>query len=97
MWVRFGPEGFTSDRPGRDHVRLTLEIRDDGEGISQEDLPHIFDLFYRSDASRNSRGLGLGLPLVKKIAEYHGGTISVSSEKEKGSAFLVTLPLKNSD
>lgn len=95
VWVRFGPEGFTSDRPERDHVRLTLEIRDDGEGISQEDLPHIFDLFYRSDASRNSRGLGLGLPLVKKIAEYHGGSISVSSEKEKGSAFLVTLPLKN--
>ena len=67
------------------------ELADDGEGISPEDLPHIWELFYRGDKSRSSKGTGLGLALVKQIVEFHKGRISVESELGKGSTFKITL------
>ena len=65
----------------------------DGAGIAAEDLPHIWEMFYRADKSRSTRGLGLGLPLVKQIAAYHGGTVRVESELGNGSVFRVTMPV----
>lgn len=91
--LRYGREN------GRVDVSLTrrgenieLTVRDDGAGIAAEDLPHIWEMFYRADKSRSTRGLGLGLPLVRQIAAYHGGTVSVESEPGKGSVFRVILP-----
>ncbi|MCR5824958.1 MAG: HAMP domain-containing histidine kinase [Oscillospiraceae bacterium] len=71
---------------------VTLCVSDDGPGISPEDLPHIWETFYRADKSRSSRGLGLGLPLVRQIAAYHGGTVSVESTPGVGSTFRVSVP-----
>lgn len=72
-----------------------LRISDNGEGIQAEDLPHIFEAFYRGDRSRSRRrgGTGLGLALVQRIVETHGGRISVESELGRGSVFTLTLPL----
>ncbi len=71
-----------------------LEVIDTGVGISAEDLPHIFERFYRADKSRNRNEghSGLGLAIVKAILDAHGGTISATSEMGKGSTFIVRLP-----
>lgn len=74
-----------------DGVRII--VRDTGVGISAEDLPRIFDRFYRADKSRhNSGGSGLGLSIVKAIVEAHDGTVDVSSTVGAGSEFTVCLP-----
>jgi heavy metal sensor kinase len=74
--------------------KVTVEVCDSGGGISQQDLPHIFERFYRSDKSRNrdSGGAGLGLSLAKWIVEAHGGFIEVESAVDSGSTFRVALP-----
>lgn len=64
-------------------------ISDKGMGISTEDLPHIFDRFYRSDKSRGTEGFGLGLAIAKSISDAHNAEISVKSELGKGSKFTV--------
>ena len=70
-----------------------LVIADDGCGIEKEDLPHIFERFYRTDSSRNSRtgGSGLGLAIAKKIMDEHGGRIWAESELGKGTEVYFTL------
>ncbi len=72
-----------------------LSVCDTGIGISPEDLPHIFERFYRADParSRDRGGSGLGLTIVKSIVEEHGGSISVESTPGKGSIFRVKLPV----
>lgn len=84
-----GAEGLpaASKGPG-----IILAVTDDGIGISQEDLPKIFDRFYRSDSSRSVQGTGLGLSMVKKIAELHGADVEVISEPDKGSTFRIFFP-----
>ena len=74
-----------------DFVRV--EIRDNGQGISKEDLPNIFNRFYRADASRTSRkgGSGIGLSIVKKIIEDHGGRVWARSEAGKGTTIIFSL------
>jgi signal transduction histidine kinase len=69
-------------------------IRDKGTGIPKEELPYIFERFYRADKSRNraTGGSGIGLTIVKAIVEAHGGRVTVESEINEGSAFTVTLP-----
>lgn len=74
--------------------KIKIEVKDDGLGIAEEDLPHIFDRFYRADKSRSKiLGYGLGLPIAKKIAQLHKGVISVESKLGKGSVFTVLLPI----
>jgi len=74
-----------------------VEIRDNGPGISPEDLPHIFDRFYRAqkDRARKTGGSGLGLSICQLIANSHDGEIEVESETGKGSVFRVKLPIMN--
>jgi signal transduction histidine kinase len=74
--------------------KVVITIRDTGEGIAPEDLPHVFERFYRGEKSRSraSGGAGLGLAIVKGIVEAHGGTISVKSIPEAGTDFTFTLP-----
>ena len=72
---------------------VQVKVSDTGVGIASEDLPYIFDRFYRADPSRTrSGGFGLGLPIAHWIAQAHGGRIEVESELGRGSAFTVWLP-----
>ena len=69
-----------------------MEVKDDGIGISKEDQEKIFRRFYQADAARTSANSGLGLYMVRQIAQLHGGTVRVESETGKGSLFSVELP-----
>jgi signal transduction histidine kinase len=71
---------------------VIASVRDTGIGISAEHLPLVWDRLYRVEASRSTRGLGLGLSLVKAVVEAHGGRVGVSSSPGNGSTFTVTLP-----
>ena len=73
-----------------------LEVRNTGAPISPEDLPHVFDRFYRADKARTggAGGHGLGLAIARAIAEEHGGTLTASSTQAEGTVFAATLPLK---
>ncbi len=77
--------------PLSDH-EIAVDVRDTGVGISAEDLPRIFDRFYRADQARSVRGFGLGLTIARKIAERHGGRIEVESELGRGSCFRLIFP-----
>ena len=74
---------------------IVIRIADQGMGIEAENLPHIFERFYRTDGARitSSTGTGLGLAITKEIVELHGGTVTVTSEPRKGSTFTVQLPI----
>ena len=91
--LRYAPSGGTiavSARKADGMVEVCVE--DSGEGISSEDLPHVFERFYKADRSRSSKGSGLGLALCKHIVLAHGGIIWAESVLGKGSAFRFTLP-----
>lgn len=68
-----------------------IQVEDNGVGVSGEDLPHIFDRFYRSDKSRGTDGYGLGLSIAKSIVDAHRGKISVESKAGKGTKFTVVI------
>lgn len=72
--------------------KITVRVRDTGAGINKQDLPHIFERFYRVDKSRSSKGTGLGLAITKKIVELHHSDIFVHSELNKGTTFEFDLP-----
>ena len=75
-------------------AQCMVSVKDNGPGISQEDLPFIFDRFYKADKAHTSgMGTGLGLSIVKKIIEQHGQTIKVNSTLGVGTEFVFTLPL----
>jgi two-component system, OmpR family, sensor kinase len=91
--VKYTPEGgkvMVRVREGDGQVEL--EVSDTGIGISDAQLPLIFERFYRADPSRTTGGAGLGLSIARQIAEAHGGTIEVSSKPGEGSTFTLLLP-----
>ena len=92
--VKYTPEGgAVTVAIQREASRATVAVRDTGIGIRAEDLPYIFDRFFRVDESRSSAGFGLGLSIAKSIIEAHGGTITVSSEPGTGTCFSIMLPV----
>ena len=84
---------FLRAEPTGDAVRIS--VADQGIGISRDDLPRIFERFYRADKSRTSQqpGTGLGLSIVKHIAQLHGGSVEAKSELGKGTTIVVLLPV----
>ncbi|MGH3088942.1 MAG: sensor histidine kinase, partial [Rubrobacteraceae bacterium] len=76
---------------------LIIEVSDDGPGIPEEKLPHIFERFYRADRTRRRNGAGLGLPIAKTIIEAHGGRIEVESEVGEGTTMSLYLPLMDDE
>jgi heavy metal sensor kinase len=92
--IKYTPAG------GRVTTRLTTEggqaklvVEDTGVGIAPDHLPHIFDRFYRVPSADPEKGLGLGLSFVAWIAKAHGGSVAVESELQKGTRFIVALPV----
>lgn len=94
--------GLTYTPPGgqvvlslrREGQHAVIEVEDTGVGIAPEDLPHIFERFYRAERTRRrAAGAGVGLSIVEWVARLHHGTVSVTSEVGKGSRFTVRLPL----
>lgn len=88
--------GMITVGAGREGEFVRVWVSDTGEGIAPEDLPHVFERFYRADKTRarTSGGAGLGLAIAKALVEAMGGTIGVTSQHGHGSTFWFTLPLK---
>jgi heavy metal sensor kinase len=87
-------------RDGEARVKLepqdgmaVLTVSDTGQGIAAEDLPRVFERFYRADKSRSTGGNGLGLAISKAVVEAHGGTVEAASGENVGATFTVRLPL----
>jgi signal transduction histidine kinase/ActR/RegA family two-component response regulator len=96
--IKFTPKGGTvSIRLSREGSDLRISVSDNGQGISPELLPHVFERFRQADNStrRQYGGLGLGLSIVKHVTEMHGGTVEAQSAGEgRGATFIVCLPIK---
>jgi signal transduction histidine kinase len=73
--------------------QIAVAITDQGSGISDRDLPHVFEQFYTGDRSRQGSGTGLGLAIARRIVEAHGGKITASSKPGKGATFTISLLL----
>lgn len=88
--------GTVTVRARRSGGEAVVEVADTGVGIPAEDLPHVFDRFWRADKSRNRRtgGSGLGLAIVRNLVELHGGSVAVESVVGEGTTFTVRLPLE---
>jgi signal transduction histidine kinase len=84
-----------AQEPGAPDLAVTISVADTGEGISAEDLPHVFDRFYRGEKSRSrtTGGAGLGLAIARGIVEAHGGRIWIESERGRGTTVSFSLPL----
>lgn len=93
--IRLGAH-IDSSQPNGDQPHtpnVVLQVQDSGTGITPEDLPHIFERFYRGDKSRHSEGeSGLGLAIAKSVVEMHDGTIGAASQIGQGTTFTITLP-----
>jgi heavy metal sensor kinase len=95
--IKYTPSGgMVNIAVSESGAQVVVVVRDTGIGISQVDLPRIFERFYRCDQSRSQAGIGLGLSLARAIARAHGGDITVVSTPNQGSAFTVTLPESSS-
>lgn len=87
-----GPGGTVTLQVERDDTRARLIVRDTGEGIAANHLPHVFERFYQANPARSSGGCGLGLSICRWIAGAHGGTIGAASGAGGGMVFTTTLP-----
>ncbi len=87
------PNGVVSIATSYDTAAVKVSIIDTGIGISKDDLPHVFERFYKGDKSRTGSGSGLGLAIAKHTIQAHGGAIWAQSAEGKGSTFNFTLPL----
>jgi signal transduction histidine kinase len=91
--LKYTPQGGTVTALVEGELdRVILTVKDTGPGISDHDLPHVFDRFFRGDRSRSLPGTGLGLNLTLAIARAHGGDVKVNSISGQGSTFTMTLP-----
>ena len=91
--VKFTPEGGRVSVKGKEEGgSVKIEISDTGVGISEDQLPHVFERFYRADEARSTEGSGLGLAIARQIAEDHEGSIDVRSQLGHGSTFTIDLP-----
>ena len=92
--IKYSPDGtrvtLNAEVQGQN---LVISIKDGGIGISQDDLPHIFDGFYRGKSGQAMAGHGIGLAVARQIVDAHNGSISVTSELGKGTTFMVSLPI----
>jgi len=77
----------------RSHQGINLSVTDTGRGIASEYIPHVFERFYKIDSSRSDGGTGIGLAIVKHIAQAHGGDVRVESAPGRGSTFTVLFPM----
>lgn len=93
--IKFSPTGSLVKILAQANTsELTISVADAGEGISDEDLPKIWDRLYRGDKSRSTSGMGLGLALVRSIVLAHGGDVTCMPNKPQGSIFRIVLPLQ---
>jgi two-component system sensor histidine kinase/response regulator len=92
--IKYSPDGTkVSIRAEMADQQIVVSVKDSGVGIAEEDLPHIFDGFYRGKAGQETAaGHGIGLAVARQIVEAHNGSISVESELGKGTTFTVSLP-----
>jgi signal transduction histidine kinase len=91
--IKYTPRGGRVDvQASSDQQTTQIRVSDTGVGIAEQHLPRIFDRLYRGDQSRTTRGLGLGLSLVKAFVQAQGGSVSVDSTVGKGSTFTISLP-----
>ena len=97
--IKFTPQGGKVILEAiRQHKEIIITVSDTGMGISKEDLPKIFERFYRVNRpGKEIQGTGLGLPIVAQIITQHNGRISVESEPDKGTTFIVCLPINPAD
>jgi signal transduction histidine kinase len=91
--LRYTPEGGTIHLCLTcDHGQVSVNVADTGVGIASDDLPHIFESFYRADSGKPTEGSGLGLAIVKRILQLHGCSISAESQIDQGTSFTFDLP-----
>lgn len=97
--IKYSPKQKTVHLTGKkSDSHILIEIADQGVGIDEKDIPHLFDRFYRTDKSRTKTdvpGYGLGLSIAKQIVDQHNGVIRVHSELKKGTTFTIELPIKH--
>ncbi len=95
--IQYTPKGWVKIKNWKNDQWVCIEVQDSGIGIAEEDLPHIFERFYRGRLVRQSKvhGTGLGLAIVKEIVELHNGKIEVESKVGVGSLFRLYLPIWN--
>ncbi len=96
--AKYTPPGGAIDIAAeRQGDMIRVDVRDNGVGIPQESLPHVFELFMQGDSGRKAGGLGVGLALTRKLVQLHGGSIEARSQgRGEGSEFVVSLPLQPS-
>ncbi len=91
--IKFTPSGGSVEVSAAfDGAAVTVKVHDTGVGIAPDDLPRVFERFYKADRSRGERGTGLGLAVVKHTVEAHGGTVAAESEPGRGSTFSFSIP-----
>ena len=91
--VKYTPDGGSvTVRVEEEDGGVALAVSDTGVGISEDQLPLVFERFYRADGARTEEGVGLGLSIARQIAEAHGGTIVARSKPGVGSTFVLVLP-----
>ncbi|MNR30879.1 Alkaline phosphatase synthesis sensor protein PhoR [compost metagenome] len=90
---KYTPTGTVTIEAIRRNSFIGIRVSDTGIGMDKEDIPHIFDRFYRADLSRGvTTGTGLGLSIAKWIIDEHDGSVEVTTRKDEGSTFLIWLP-----